>query len=100
MWVRGQTNASKVHTLKCAAYNLGLLLRKVWGLSKPRSAQAAVMALFFAILALLILTAAMIGRNKSSLFDWLLGGGVLLLVTAIARRSQRPILGFWKKDHF
>jgi transposase len=100
MWVRGQTNASKVHTLKCAAYNLGLLLRKVWGLSKPRSAQAAVMALFFAILALLILTAAIIGRNKSSLFDWLLGGGVLLLVTAIARRSQRPILGFWKKDHF
>ena len=30
-WVRGQTNVSKLHTLKCAAYNLGLLLRKVWG---------------------------------------------------------------------
>jgi transposase len=36
-WVRGLVNVSKVYTLKCAAYNLGLLLRKVWGLSKPRS---------------------------------------------------------------
>ena len=36
VWVRGQENASKLHVLKCAAYNLGLLLRKVWGLIKPR----------------------------------------------------------------
>jgi len=33
MWLRGRTNASKVHVLKCAAYNLSLLLRKVWGLA-------------------------------------------------------------------
>jgi transposase len=32
MQVRGQTNASKLHPLRCAGYNLGLLLRKVWGL--------------------------------------------------------------------
>ena len=36
VWVRGQENASKLYVLKCAAYNLGLLLRKVWGLIKPR----------------------------------------------------------------
>jgi len=36
-WLRGLVNVSKAHTLRCAAYNLGLLLRKVWGLSKPRS---------------------------------------------------------------
>ena len=36
MWVRGQENASKLYLIKCAAYNLGLLLRKVWGLIKPR----------------------------------------------------------------
>jgi transposase len=100
MWVRGQTNASKVHTLKCAAHNLGLLLRKVWGLSKPRNAQKAIIALFFTILAPLLLTAIMIERNKGSLFDWLLGGGGLLLVTAVARHSMRFILGFWKKGHF
>src|SRR5580704_8606300 len=46
-WLRGQTNVSKAHTLKCAAYNLGLLLRKVWGFCKPRNAEAAGAAWFF-----------------------------------------------------
>jgi hypothetical protein len=36
-WLRGLVNVSKAHVLKCAAYNLGLLLRKVWGWSKPRN---------------------------------------------------------------
>jgi hypothetical protein len=36
-WLRGLVNVSKTYILKCAAYNLGLLLRKVWRLSKPRS---------------------------------------------------------------
>ena len=40
MWVRGQTNASKLHTIRCAGYNLGLLLRKTFGLGKPRSWEA------------------------------------------------------------
>ena len=39
-WVRGLENVTKGHVLKCAAYNLGLLLRKVFGLVKPRSAAA------------------------------------------------------------
>jgi hypothetical protein len=29
-------NVSKAYTLKCAAYNLGLQLRKLWDLGKPR----------------------------------------------------------------
>jgi len=37
-WLRGVVNVSKVYVLKCAAFNLGLLLRKIWGLSKPRTA--------------------------------------------------------------
>jgi transposase len=37
-WLRGLVNVTKAHVLKGAAYNLGLLLRQVWGLSKPRSA--------------------------------------------------------------
>lgn len=36
-WLRGLVNVTKAHVLKCAAYNLGLLLRKVFGLAKPRS---------------------------------------------------------------
>lgn len=45
-WLRGQTNVSKAHTFKCAAYNLGLLLRKVWGLSKPRSGAVRFLVFF------------------------------------------------------
>jgi len=48
-WLRGQGNVSKAHTFKCAAYNLGLLLRKVCGWSKPRNGQAGAKALFLAI---------------------------------------------------
>jgi transposase len=56
-WVRGQTNVSKTHTLKCAAYNLGLLLRKVWGMRKPRNADEGVWGGFLAALAWLTLAA-------------------------------------------
>src|SRR5271170_3563493 len=49
-WLRGQKNVTKLHTLKCAAYNLGLLLRKVWGLCKPRNAEAAGAALFLSLI--------------------------------------------------
>lgn len=36
-WLRGLVNVTKAHVLRCAAFNLGLLLRKVFGLGKPRS---------------------------------------------------------------
>lgn len=58
-WLRGQTNVSKAHTFKCAAYNLGLLLRKVWGLSKPRSGAG----LFLEFFAHCILATAILARN-------------------------------------
>ena len=38
-WLRGLVNVGKAYVLKCAAYNLGVLLRKIWGLSKPRTAE-------------------------------------------------------------
>lgn len=38
--VRGMENVSKVHQIKCAAYNLGLLMRKLLGLRKPRNGDA------------------------------------------------------------
>ena len=52
MWVRGQTNASKLHTLRCAGYNLGLLMRKAFGLGKPRSWATGRTGVFLAFLAL------------------------------------------------
>ena len=33
-------NVTKIHTLKCAAFNLGLLMRKIFGLAKPRNWEA------------------------------------------------------------
>jgi transposase len=39
-WLRGLVNVTKAHVLKCAAFNLGLLLRKAFGMGKPRSGAA------------------------------------------------------------
>jgi transposase len=53
-WLRGQLNVTKAHTLRCAAYNLGVLLRKIWGYCKPRNAKAGAAALFWMFLPLLV----------------------------------------------
>jgi len=96
-WVRGQTNVSKLHTLKCAAYNLGLLLRKVWGLCKPRNAEAAGTALFFAFWTLLMLAARVTGQTTHRTWRWLLDISGLLLVSLVANRSVRFIRACRKK---
>lgn len=80
-WVRGQANVSKLHTLKCAAYNLGLLLRKVWGYCKPRNAKAAAAVFILVSLALWSLVAAVAGRIRKKARGWLGQGGWL----------QRPV---------
>ncbi len=82
-WVRGQTNVSKVHTLKCAAYNLGLLLRKVWGYCKPRNAKVAAAALFFAFFVLLAVGAAIVSRKLELGMSLWLGLYGLLVTSAI-----------------
>ena len=52
-WLQGRENVTKIHTLKCAAFNLGLLMRKIFGLAKPRNWEAslatALAAAFFMI---------------------------------------------------
>jgi transposase len=90
-WVRGQTNVSKLHTLKCAAYNLGLLLRKVWGYCKPRNAKAAGTALFLMLLSSWILPAMVVGRTTDHLGLRLLGVGGLFLLSLVANRIARLI---------
>jgi transposase len=99
-WLRGQLNVSKAHTLKCAAYNLGLLLRKVWGYCKPRNTEAAAAALFFAFSALLALVAAITGRVRDGNLDWWLGACGLLLVAVTINHSIPFIRDSWKKRHF
>ena len=98
-WLRGQLNVSKAHTLKCAAYNLGLLLRKIWGYCKPRNAEAAAAVLYSAFLLLAALIAvAVIGKTNPMIGLWL-GGLGLLLVMAPATTLVRVTLRFWKNRH-
>jgi transposase len=99
-WLRGQLNVSKTHTLKCAAYNLGLLLRKVWGYCKPRNAEAVAAALFWAFLALLAAIAAVVCWKETSMVGSRLGVSASLLVFAVAANRIHSILQFPKKRHF
>lgn len=85
-WLRGQTNVSKAHTLKCAAYNLGLLLRKVWGLSKPRSGAGRFLECFAHCALAAVTLARSIGRRV-----WEFGlRHSPWLVTVVARGIFRP----------
>ena len=74
---------SKAHTLKCAAYNLGVLLRKVWGMRKPRNADEGVWGGFLAGLAWLAVAMVIVYRmttRTESMFCDMIG---LLLITAV-----------------
>lgn len=76
-WLRGRKNVSKMHTLKCAAYNLGLLLRKVWGLSKPRSGADRWAGLFWSIwriFALVAIVAAVAINRRVRMIGAFVGG--------------------------
>jgi transposase len=98
-WLRGQTNVSKMHTLKCAAYNLGLLLRKVWGFCKPRNAEAAGTALFFVLSLLLVMAAIVTSHTTNRVWVWLIGIPGLLLVSLVANRTVRFIRACRKQWH-
>jgi transposase len=97
-WLRGQTNVSKTHTLKCAAYNLGLLLRKVWGYCKPRSAAAAG-ALYFGLLMLWVGVAPVKQEMTNQAAVWLPCLASLLLVSAVAHRMAKFIRSRLKNGH-
>ncbi len=86
---------SKTHIFKCAAYNLGLLLRKVWGLSKPRNGEAGAKAFVFVILAWLVLgalPACGITKPTEACFLGLWSGLVMLAVACYSRLPQHLVL--------
>jgi hypothetical protein len=95
----GQINVSKMHTLKCAAYNLGLLLRKVWGSCKPRNAAAAGTVLLFAFWTLLLRAAIATGQATNMTWRWWLGISGLWVVSLVVNRSVRFIRACRKKCH-
>ena len=98
-WVRGQINVSKMHTLKCAAYNLGLLLRKVWGFCKPRNAEAAGAAMVV-VFSLLLMLATIVSLQATQWREiWLSGIFGLLVISMVANRTVRFIRACRKKCH-
>lgn len=95
-WLRGILNVSKAHTLRCAAYNLGLLMRKAFGFCKPRNAKGAGAALFFGIWALLTLVFILIALVPTTPLTLLPGiGGITVLLYTVARIT--PPLGMNQK---
>jgi transposase len=97
-WLRGQTNVSKAHTLKCAAYNLGLLLRKVWGMSKPRSAETGAAGLFLTLWAVWTLIVVITRGTTDRQLHWLLDPWILFLVIVMAIRCLHSIRSSWKNS--
>lgn len=88
-WVRGMIEVAKVHRMRCAAYNLGLLMRKAFGMAKPRCAGS-VWAVFSGFLALLALVIAIPTEAWNlGLLSVVLFGGLLMVVLVVARRELR-----------
>ncbi len=52
-WLRGLMNVSKRYVIHAAAYNLGVILRKLFGVGTPRSLQGRAAAACAALLAVL-----------------------------------------------
>jgi hypothetical protein len=89
-WLWGIQNVSKVYTLKCAAYNLGLLLRKVWGYCKPRNGRAGAEGLLFGFLAFMVLIGVIANQNRDQLILWYIctSGLILLMQPSVNRLRQ------------
>ena len=89
------TQVTKLHRLRCAAYNLGLVLRKVYGMSKLRSAKAG-WAAFFGILALLWLVIATVAEPMIADFVTHTVFGILLIVVSAACWRKFPGARTWE----
>ena len=82
MWLRGMENVTKAHVLKCAGFNLGLLMRKVYGLRKPRNWEEGDRRIWAAIFATMAVSvAALIAGESSEALHWV-QSMILSLTTA------------------
>jgi transposase len=90
-WLRGLVNVAKAHVLKCAAYNLGLLMRKIHGMRKPRNADAGAAGLWPEVFGLcaLGLTMAAVTTTKAQPRIW--ANGTLFLIWPRIAHSMRLV---------
>ena len=99
-WLRGLENVNKAHTLRCAAFNLGLLMRKVWGLTKPRSGKNGAEALSFELLALLSMAFIQVAVGTDGPDTALWGILALLMLCSLAHTITCRQRGFSEKGLF
>ena len=86
-WLRGLENVIKAHVMRCAGYNLGLLLRKVFGLRKPRNWEAGDRRLWAALLgALTGSVAVVLALDAPMAVKWL---GMAILGVCVLWQSYR-----------
>ena len=64
-WLRGLTEVTKRYVIQVAAHNLGLLMRKLFGVGKPRALQGAGGLLVGAVFMLYWLSGPWMGRRES-----------------------------------
>ena len=64
-WLRGLVNVTKRYVVQVAGYNLGVLMRKLFGVGKPRALQGAGGQLVGAVFTLYWLSGLWMGRRES-----------------------------------
>jgi transposase len=69
-WLRGLTEVAKRYVVQVAGYNLGLLMRKLFGVGKPRALQGAVGLPVGAALLLHWLSGRWVGRRDGHRARW------------------------------
>src|SRR5262249_59760806 len=62
-WLRGLVNVTKRYVVQVAGYNLGVLMRKLFGVGKPKALQGARGLLVGAILCWYWLATSLLGRG-------------------------------------
>ena len=62
-WLRGLAEVTKRYVVQVAAHNLGLLMRKLFGVGKPRTLQGAGGRLVGVVVGLYWLAALLVGRK-------------------------------------
>ena len=63
-WLRGLVNVTKRYVVQVAGYNLGVLMRKLFGIGKPRALQGAAGVLFEVVLTPCWLPGLWVGRRE------------------------------------
>jgi len=98
-WLRGLVNVHKAHLLRCLAYNLGLLLRKVWALNKPRNGKQRAAAFSLALLRLVLAGTLWITTNPVAALVSLIALAVWATITVRIGSRQRMRVGLRETGH-